>query len=86
MRDEIAQRVLNVSQFLVDTNGTVRSAAREFGISKSSVHTDVTKRLYCLNKELYGRVRKVLDINKEERHIRGGFATREKYKKERGEK
>ena len=86
MRDEIAQRVLNVSQFLVDTNGTVRSAAREFGISKSSVHTDVTKRLYCLNKELYGRVRKVLDINKEERHRRGGFATREKYKKERGEK
>lgn len=79
MRDEIISRVFAVSNYLVETGGTVRSAAKEFGISKSSVHTDVTKRLKSLDKHLYGEVRKILDVNKEERHLRGGNATREKY-------
>lgn len=80
MRQEIITRVLLISQYLIDTKGTVRAAADKFGISKSSVHTDVTKRLKNLNTGMYEQVRRVLDVNKEERHIRGGIATREKYR------
>ena len=75
-------RAVELGNFIVENKATVRSAAKKFGISKSTVHTDITVRLRRINPTLFADVRKVLDINKEERHIRGGIATREKYRKE----
>lgn len=66
-------------QIYIDNNTTVRQAAKHFGISKSTVHKDVTERLAQVNPSLAAETRKVLDINKSERHIRGGMATKEKY-------
>ena len=63
----------------IQKNATVRQTAKKFGISKSTVHKDVTDRLIQINPALAGEARKILDVNKEERHIRGGLATREKY-------
>ena len=71
-----------IAKYMIETRATVRSAAGVFGISKSTVHSDITTKLKRIDPALYGEVRKVLDINKEERHIRGGIATREKYKRE----
>ena len=65
--------------YIIDTGATVRACAAHFGISKSTVHKDVTERLETINKTLARQARKVLDINKSERHIRGGLATKEKY-------
>ena len=73
-------RARDIALYIVETGCTVRQAARFFGVSKSTVHTDITVRLGRNEPELYDRVRKVLDTNKEERHIRGGVATREKFK------
>lgn len=73
-------RAKDIALYIVETGCTVRQAARFFGVSKSTVHTDITVRLGRNEPELYDRVRKVLDTNKEERHIRGGVATREKFK------
>ena len=68
--------------YIIENRATVRSAARQFGISKSTVHKDLTERLEKVNPGLYRQVRQLLDINKAERHIRGGMATRRKYKGE----
>ena len=65
--------------YIIETKATVRQTAKKFGISKSTVHKDVTDRLIQINPALAGEARKILDVNKEERHIRGGLATREKY-------
>lgn len=70
---------MEIAKYIIDNNATVRQTAKKFGISKSTVHKDVTERLLQINPSLARETRKVLDINKSERHIRGGLATREKY-------
>ncbi len=79
MKDHIWKRVLEVSRYITRTKATVREAARIFGVSKSTVHKDVTERLPRINRELAGQVKEVLERNKAERHLRGGEATRRKY-------
>ncbi|MDI3269276.1 MAG: sporulation transcriptional regulator SpoIIID [Bacillota bacterium] len=79
MKDHIWRRVLDVGHYLAHEKTTVREAARKFGVSKSTVHKDVTERLPKVNPELAERVKKVLEVNKAERHLRGGEATRRKY-------
>ena len=79
MKDYIEERAMNIANYIIENNATVRQTAKEFGISKSTVHKDVTDRLMQLNPSLAAEARKVLDVNKSERHIRGGLATREKY-------
>lgn len=79
MKDYIKERAVAIANYIVDYNATVRQTAKRFGISKSTVHKDVTERLFQINPSLAGEARKVLDLNKSERHIRGGLATREKY-------
>ena len=83
MRDYIRKRVVDVSLFIIKTKATVRQAASVFGVSKSTIHKDVTERLPRVNKELAIKVRKVLAQNKSERHIRGGEATKKKYSRAR---
>ena len=70
---------MEIARYIIDNNTTVRQAAKHFGISKSTVHKDVTERLVQINPTLAAETRKVLDGNKSERHIRGGLATKEKY-------
>ena len=82
MPDTMEQRACQLAVYMIETGATVRAAAQKFGISKSTVHKDLSQRLPRYNKLLYEQVRKVLDVNKQERHIRGGMATRQKYKKE----
>lgn len=77
----IEERAINVAQYIIETKDTVRGAAKKFGISKSTVHKDVSERLLKINPALAKQVRLILDENKAERHIRGGMATKEKYKK-----
>lgn len=79
MKDYIEERAINIANYIIENNATVRQTARTFGISKSTVHKDVTDRLMQLNPGLAKQARKVLDVNKSERHIRGGMATKEKY-------
>ena len=79
MTDTLEKRACELAVYMIETGATVRSAAKQFGISKSTVHKDLSQRLPQYNKSLYHGVRHVLDINKAERHIRGGLATREKY-------
>lgn len=79
MKDYIEQRINLLAAYIIENNATVRSAAKEFSLSKSSVHKDVTERLLKIDPLLALKVKKVLDKNKAERHIRGGIATREKY-------
>lgn len=74
------ERAAELARYITEKGCTVRQAAKYFGISKSTVHTDVAVRLKKIDPELYNEVRAVLDINKEERHIRGGMATKEKYR------
>ena len=80
MWDYISDRVRREAEYIIDTKSTVRSAAKHFCISKSTVHKDVTERLEAIDKQLYKKVRQVLDLNLSERHIRGGLATKNKYK------
>ena len=75
-----AQRAVTLGRYILENRSTVRAAARQFGISKSTVHKDVSERLKKEDPELYARVKDVLEVNKRERHIRGGLATREKYR------
>lgn len=75
----IEERATNLAQYIIDSKDTVRGAAKKFGISKSTVHKDVSERLLEINPTLAMEVRKVLDENKAERHIRGGMATKLKY-------
>lgn len=77
------ERAVELGEYIVNNKATVRAAAKVFGISKSTVHTDVTDRLKNTDPALYYRVREVLDINKAQRHLRGGLATKEKYLKEK---
>lgn len=79
MNGNIEQRATDLANFILENKATVRSAARKFGISKSTVHKDLSERLKYLNRSLYMQVKEVLDLNKAERHIRGGIATRQKY-------
>ena len=79
MKTYIEERAMEIARYIIDNNTTVRQAAEHFGISKSTVHKDVTERLVQVNPSLAAEARKVLDVNKSERHIRGGLATREKY-------
>ncbi len=81
MKDNVEERAVQLGEYIAKTNATVRLAAKKYNISKSTVHKDVSERLKSINAPLYREVRKVLDTNKEERHIRGGKATREKYLK-----
>ena len=77
--DLIEERVVKLAQYIIDTKDTVRGTAKKFGVSKSTVHKDVSERLKFINRCLALEVRKVLDENKAERHIRGGLATKLKY-------
>ena len=79
MKDYIEERAVEIAEYIIETKATVRQSAKKFGVSKSTVHKDVTDRLIQINPALAGEARKILDVNKEERHIRGGLATREKY-------
>ena len=81
MRDYISDRVIMIAEYIIANRATVRSTARKFGISKSTVHKDVSERLKVLDRGLYCMVHNVLEENKAERHIRGGMATRRKYLK-----
>lgn len=82
----LSDRALRLGEYITETGATVRAAAQKFGVSKSTVHKDVTSRLKQSNPALYRQVREVLDQNKSERHIRGGLATREKYSKKHSKK
>lgn len=81
MKAYIEERAIEVANFIIDSNATVRETAKQFGISKSTVHKDVTERLEKINPKLAAEARKVLELNKAERHLRGGLATKEKYSK-----
>lgn len=79
----IEERACTLAKYIIETKDTVRGAAKKFGISKSTVHKDVSQRLLNINYALAIEVRKVLDENKAERHIRGGMATKQKYSREK---
>ncbi len=80
MRTNIEERALELAEYIIENRATVRAAARQFGVSKSTVHKDLSERLETIDKALYDQVKEVLEYNKAERHIRGGLATRRKYK------
>ena len=79
MKTYSEERAIEIANYMIENNATVRQAAKNFGISKSTVHKDVTERLEQINPALAAEARKVIDVNKSERHIRGGMATKEKY-------
>lgn len=81
MTTNLEQRACELAVYIIETGATVRSAAKQFGISKSTVHKTLTHRLRQCNYSLYLQVREILDKNKRERHIRGGLATKRKYRK-----
>ena len=81
MTDTIEERACQLAVYMIETGATVRAAAKRFGLSKSTVHKDLSQRLPKYNRTLYSQVREILDQNKAQWHIRGGMATREKYKK-----
>lgn len=80
MKSSIEERACDLAEYIIESKATVRSAAKKFGISKSTVHKDLSERLEQINRPLYLQVKVVLEFNKAERHIRGGLATRLKYK------
>ncbi|CAG9702625.1 Transcriptional regulator (stage III sporulation) [Clostridium neonatale] len=82
MKDYIEKRVLDVAKYIIDTKSTIRKTAKVFGVCKSTVHKDMTERLPKINPEIAEKTHSVLEENKAERHIRGGIATRNKYKGE----
>lgn len=79
MKEYIEERAMEMADYIIKEGATVRQTAVKFGVSKSTVHKDVSERLTYINPALASQVRKVLDVNKAERHIRGGMATKEKY-------
>ena len=83
MKDYIEERVLQVAQYIIDSKATIRKTAKVFGVSKSTIHKDVTERLEEINPSLALEVKRVLEKNKSERHIRGGMATKLKYEREK---
>ncbi len=86
MKDYIKERVLELAEYILENKATVRKTAKVYNVSKSTVHKDITERLYEINPTLAENVHNVLNQNKAERHIRGGLATREKYLKLHNEK
>ena len=84
MKGYIEERAVDIANYIVEKNATVRQTAKQSGISKSTEHKDVTEGLIHINPSLAAKARKVLEINKSERHIRGGLATKEKYLREHG--
>lgn len=80
MKDLISQRAVDLGEYIANTGATIRYTAKQFGLSKSTVHKDVSERLQRINRALYKRVSEVLKFNMQQRHIRGGIATRNKYK------
>ena len=80
MREDLENRAQELAVYIIENRTTIRSAAKHFGISKSTVHKDLSERLERCNRALYVQVKQILDQNKAERHIRGGIATRKKYK------
>ncbi|MEA4895025.1 MAG: sporulation transcriptional regulator SpoIIID [Oscillospiraceae bacterium] len=82
MRENIDERACELANYIIENKSTVRATAKKFGVSKSTVHKDLTERLYYANRALYGEVKDLLEYNKSQRHIRGGIATRKKYKGE----
>ena len=83
MADTLDKRACQLAVYIIETGATVRAAGKKFGISKSTVHKDLSKRLPCCDRELYAQVRQVLEHNKAERHIRGGIATRNLYRSQK---
>ena len=81
MKIDVEQRAVELAEYIIENKTTVRATAKKFGVSKSTVFVDVSERLKKLNPSLYHDVRKILDINKAERHIRGGMATKQKFSK-----
>ncbi len=79
MREISRERAVMLGEYILETGATVRATGKQFGISKSTVHKDVTERLRYINPQLYRSVKSVLEVNKQERHIRGGLATKRKY-------
>ena len=82
MANTMEDRACELAVYIIETGATVRAAAKKFGISKSTVHKDLTIRLPQYNRVLYEKVRRILETNKAQRHVRGGLATQRKYKKE----
>lgn len=82
MKGAVEERAVELGEFILQNKATVRAAAKRFHISKSTVHKDVSDRLQIVNPQLYSEVRQILDINKAQRHIRGGIATRRKYRQD----
>lgn len=80
MKGAVEDRAIELGEYILENRATVRAAAKKFHISKSTVHKDVSERLRQVNPQLYGQVRSILEVNKAQRHIRGGLATRRKYK------
>jgi putative DeoR family transcriptional regulator (stage III sporulation protein D) len=80
LKGNIEERACDLALYIIETKSTVRAAAKQFGISKSTVHKDLSERLPAFNRPLYLQVKEILEENKAERHIRGGIATRRKYK------
>jgi putative DeoR family transcriptional regulator (stage III sporulation protein D) len=78
--DYLTERILSEGEYIANSGATVRDAGKHFGVGKSTVHKDMTERLKYIDKNLYDRVIEVLQINKKERHLRGGIATKNKYK------
>lgn len=82
LKGNIEERVVELARYIIENKATVRAAAKRYGISKSTVHKDLAERLPTMNRALYRQVKAVLEENKAERHIRGGIATRRKYRGE----
>ena len=80
MKDYIEERVLDVAKYIIESKSTIRKTAKVFGVSKSTIHKDMTERLLKINPEIAEETHSILELNKAERHIRGGDATRMKYK------
>lgn len=80
MKDYIEERVLEVANYIIDSKATIRKTAKIFGVSKSTIHKDITERLPKINPQIAKEAKQILDLNKAERHIRGGRATKMKYK------
>ena len=80
MKDYIEDRVLEVAKYIIESKATIRRTAKVFGVSKSTIHKDMTERLPIINPQIANEAKTILDLNKSERHIRGGRATKMKYK------
>jgi len=80
LNSNIEERACELAAYIVENRATVRAAAKKYGVSKSTVHKDISERLKYINRPLYKQVKEIMEVNKAERHIRGGMATKRKYK------